>query len=134
MVGPRATCGSPPLNSMRISRRIRSTTSSGVARLRNSGYRSNRVISSWSCDRLKISIGRDDLVVVKRDPLQGVPIWPEDDDSSTGGELPEPFGHCQGIQHCGPALQFMAPWPLDLPDHGNLDAMDFSNDDRNFGC
>ena len=55
MVGPRATCGSPPLNSMRISRRIRSTTSSGVARLRNSGYRSNRVISSWSCDRLKIS-------------------------------------------------------------------------------
>src|SRR5438128_6817380 len=79
---------------------------------------------------LQLSVRRDDLVIVKRDPLQGVPIWPENDDSSAGGELTEPFGQRQGIQHRGSALQLMAPWLFDFPDYGDLEAVHFPDDHR----
>src|SRR5262249_30257609 len=80
---------------------------------------------------LVLPVRRDDLVVVEGDPLHPGSVEPEDEDSPASGEIVEWAGLGENVQHGGPALELVAAWGLDLTEHGDLEAPDFSDDDGN---
>src|SRR5256712_14051444 len=78
-------------------------------------------------------LSSSDLVVIERDPRHGLAVGAKDDDPRAGRELSEPTSQGQGIQHRGPALEFVPRWAGDFPDDGHLEAANVRQDYRDFG-
>src|SRR5438093_11098112 len=63
-----------------------------------------------------LATSRDHLVVVERDPRHGLAIGAQGDEARASGELVEPPGQGEYVQHRGPALELVARGLGDLPD------------------
>src|SRR5206468_8345856 len=59
-----------------------------------------------------LRVPRDHLLVTEGDALQARSVLAENDDPTPGGEVVEPLGHRDGVQHRGSAPQLVAPWLL----------------------
>src|SRR5215831_20317241 len=75
----------------------------------------------------------DDLVVVDGDALGGGAVLAEDDDAGAGGEVAEPAGQRDGVEHGGLALEIEPARLPDLAEHGHLEAVDLAHDHRDLG-